>query len=146
MRISTADFLRPAAERLEHGRTDLIDYRDNWIDLGALRREVLAAFTSGETGRYLPTLRDPVTDRATRAEYRDAPAGAVVVVDGPLLLDHADDFDVTVAVHIPAAALTARTPAEWQWTLPAQLDADRASADVVIRATDLNHPAVLVRG
>jgi hypothetical protein len=72
--VSTTGFLRPASVRLERGRTDPDAYYEGWWDLDGLRREVLDRVT--DSGQFLPTLWDPRTDRATRADYlRLPPAG-----------------------------------------------------------------------
>lgn len=41
MRISADDFLRPASLRFERGKQDPDARYTDWLDLGALRREVL---------------------------------------------------------------------------------------------------------
>ncbi|MGH3631429.1 MAG: hypothetical protein ACRDRL_28820, partial [Sciscionella sp.] len=38
LRVSSWDYLRPASERLEHGRTDPDAFYRDWLDTGALRR------------------------------------------------------------------------------------------------------------
>ncbi|MFC4042899.1 uridine kinase [Dactylosporangium siamense] len=147
--IPAGGFLRQASLRLERGRTNPDAYYEDWLDLRAITREVLRPAATGGTGRVLPSLRDPVTDRATRAAYLDLPAGAVVVVSGTMLLGAGLDFDVTVHLTQSPAALARRTPAEMQWTLPAFQRYDNEVlpqdiADVVVRADDPRHPAVVL--
>lgn len=96
VRVPAAGFLRAASLRLERGRTDAEAYYELWLDDGALAREVLDPAGPGGTGRVLPSLRDPATDRATRAPYLELPPAAVVLVDGPLLLGRWLPFDLTV--------------------------------------------------
>ena len=67
LRVGSEWFLRPASLRFEHGRRDPDAYYDDRLDLPGLRREVLDPLGPGGSGRYLPTLWDPTTDRATRA-------------------------------------------------------------------------------
>jgi hypothetical protein len=103
----------------------------------------------GGTGRVLPSLWDPVTDRATRAPYLQLPAGAVVVVSGTMLLGAGLDFDVTVHLTQSPAALARRTEPEMRWTLPAFARYDEEVmpqdlADVVVRADDPRHPALVL--
>ena len=86
VRISTEDFQRAAALRFERGRDDPQAWYEDAYDTGALRREVLDPLGPGGSLRYLPTLWDPVRDRATRAAYAHCPPGAVVLVDGVFLL------------------------------------------------------------
>ena len=147
VRVRAADFLRPASLRLEYGRTDPDAYYDLALDAGGLTREVLAPWAAG--GRYLPALWDATADRAVRAGYRPVPARGVVLVDGPLLLGRGLPFDLSVHIRLSPGALRRRTPDTQAWTLPAfaryESEVDPASvADVVIRADDPRHPAVLV--
>jgi hypothetical protein len=145
-RVSAADFLRPASLRLEHGREDPAAYRDEWLDAGALHREVLEPFARDGSGRYLPSLWDPVRDRATRAEYLTAEPDAVLLLDGTLLLDRGLPLDLTIHVRLSAGALHRRTPQPDRWTLPAYADYPGAErADIVVLADDPARPAVTVR-
>lgn len=149
IRVQSRYFLRPRSLRYEYGRTDPDSYYD-WLDAEGLRREVLDPLGPGGSGRFLPSLWDPATDRATRADYTDAPANAVVLVDGPLLLGRGLPFDLTVHVSVGPGALGRRTPEDERWTLPAlaryAAEVDPAGvADVVIRTDDQQHPALLTR-
>jgi hypothetical protein len=150
LRVSSRWFLRPASVRWERGRTDPDAYYEDRLDLGALRRELLDPLGPGGSGRYLSTLRDPDTDRATRAGYLRAPAGAVLLLDGHLLLGRDLPIDLGVHLRLSAAALARRTPEAERWVLPAyeryerEVDPDR-TADVVVRMDDPRHPALLVR-
>jgi hypothetical protein len=142
-------FWRPASLRLEYGREDEDSYLDGWLDDDALRREVLDAFA--ETGRALPELRDPLTDRSLRADVVALPSDGVVVVSGSVLLGRWLPFDVTVHVRLSPAALARRTPPDEAWTLPAleRYAAERdpeGTADLVVRADDPRHPALVRRG
>ena len=150
LRVSAHDFLRPASLRYEWGRTDPDTYYDGWLDAGALTREVLLPLGPGGSGRWLPTLWDPVVDRATRAPARTASSRAVLVIDGVFLLGRGLDLDLTVHLHLTPAALTRRTPAEQAWTLPAHARyaaevAPLDTADVVVRVDDPRHPAIQLR-
>ncbi len=150
VRVSARWFLRPASVRLERGRTDPDAYYDLWLDGAALRREVLDPLAPGGTGRYLPSLWDPVADRATRADYAEAPGSdAVLLLDGSLLLGRSLPFDLTVHLRLSEAALDRRTAAADRWTLPAfgRYDAEvapAATADAVVRLDDPRHPAVVL--
>jgi hypothetical protein len=144
-RIRAEDFLRPASVRLEHGREDSTTYRTGWLDAAGLRREALEPFA--RQGTYLPSLWDAGRDRATRARHVDAPAGAVLLVDGTLLLDQGLPFDLTVHIRLSRAALVRRTAGSLRWTLPAYADYEGEHlADVVVRMDDPRHPAVVVSG
>jgi hypothetical protein len=150
LRVRAADFFRPASLRYEHGRTDPDAYYESWLDAGALGREVLAPLGPAGSGRWLPTLWNAAADRATRAEYEQAPAPAVLLLDGEFLLGRGLDVDLTVHLHLSDAALYRRTPAELRWTLPAHTRYAAEAvpldiADVVIRADDPRHPAIQLR-
>ncbi|MCU1691714.1 MAG: hypothetical protein JWM64_805 [Frankiales bacterium] len=144
VRVSAGDFLRPAGERLEHGREDAQDFRERWLDAGALRREVLER----PGGGYLPRLWDAARDRSARAAVLPLPERAVLVVDGLFLLDHGLPAELVVHVALSPAALRRRGVPEWQ--LEAFADYDREvrpgeACDVLVRAEDPLRPAVLVR-
>lgn len=134
-------FWRDASLRLEHGREDLESYRD-WLDADTVRREVLA-----DADRYLPSLRDPVTNRSTRAASRAMDQASLLVVSGGLLLGRGLHFDAAVHLAVGPAARRRQTSTEQAWTLPAfdAYDAEVAPAehaDVVVRCDDPARPAV----
>ncbi len=144
--VGTEGFLRPASVRLEYGHQDLESYYSGWYDTGALWREVFDPLGPGGSGRVLPDLWDPVTDRATRSPYVELPPGGVLLLHGPLLLHHWFPFDLTVHVLLSPGALRRRTPEAEHWTLPAferyEQETDPAgTADVLVRADDPRHPA-----
>ena len=147
LRASSAWFLRPASLRFEHGRTDPDAFYDDWLDLAALRRELLDPLGPGGSGRYLPTLWDPTTDRATRAQYESTPRGAVLILDGTLLLGRGLPLDLTVHLRLSAGGRKRRTDEADRWMLPAydryerEADPER-TADVLIRFDDPRHPAL----
>lgn len=150
LRVSAADFLRPASLRLEFGRADPDVYYSEWLNTEALKREVLGPLAPGGNGRVLPSLWDAATDRATRADYVDLAAGGVLVLDGALLLGRGLPLDVTVHLALSTAALTRRMPAEEAWTIPAyrryqdEVDPENI-ADFVVRVDDARHPALMER-
>ncbi|GAA3253184.1 hypothetical protein Sros01_24940 [Streptomyces roseochromogenus] len=144
--VAAGGFLRPASLRFEFGREDVDAYLGGWYDTGALWREVFGPTDPGGSGRVLPDLWDPVTDRATRSPYVELPAGGVLIVHGPLLLGHWFPFDLSVHISLSAGALERRTEEGERWTLPAFARYGRetepvAVADVLVRADDVRHPA-----
>ncbi|MET9887021.1 uridine kinase [Streptomyces sp. NPDC006430] len=144
--VAAEGFLRPASLRFEFGREDVDSYLSGWYDTAALWREVFDPTDPGGTGRVLPDLWDPVTDRATRSPYTELAPGAVVIVHGPLLLDHWFPFDLSVHIQLSPGALARRTEESAHWTLPAfaryETETDPAArADAVVRADDPRHPA-----
>ena len=148
VRVSTTDFLRPASLRLEFGRQNPDSYYLGWFDEPGIAREVLDPAGPGGSGRILTRLWNAATDRAAREPYLDLPPGAVVIVSGPLLLGGGLVFDLTVHLELSPAALRRRTPEAEQWTLLAlQRYADEVApasfADMVVRADDLRHPAIV---
>lgn len=147
--VHAADFLRPASLRLEYGRHDPDSYYDGWLDAAGLVREVLAPLGPDGSGRYLPTLWDAVTDRATRAAYRDAPTGTVLLLDGDLLLGRALPAELAVHLDVSPTVLARRLDAETAWTLDAYRRyadevAPRRTADVAVRYDDPEHPALIL--
>jgi hypothetical protein len=137
-------FWRDASLRFEHGREDLESY-PTWLDADALRREVLEPAATEQ--RYLPSLRDPTTNRSTRATAEPLSAEAVVLVSGALLLADGLPFDRVIHLALSPAARRRRTPADEAWTLPAYDDYDARVrpaevADVAIKLDDVRHPAV----
>jgi hypothetical protein len=150
LRVSAADFLRPASLRFEYGRTDPDAFYNDWLDYGALSREVLNPLEPGGSGKVLPTLWDSAVDRATRAPYVTLPPGGVLLMDGALLLGRRLPFEVTVHLWLSPGALARRTPEDLRWTLPAYARYEEEAgpldtADVVVRADDPRHPAIVGR-
>ncbi|WP_318987625.1 nucleoside/nucleotide kinase family protein [Cellulomonas iranensis] len=147
VRVHADDFLRPASLRYEHGRRDPDAYLEGRLDAGALAREVLDPFAVD--GTWLPSLWDAARDRATRADRQRAPEGAVLLVDGELLLGRWLDADLTV--HLTARPATlARRLGDDAWQLPAfaryeQEVAPQDVADVVVRVDDPRRPALVER-
>lgn len=142
--VRAETFWRDASVRLEYGREDVESFL-TWLDAAALRREVLDPVVG--SGWFLPSLRDPVSNRSTREPRRSAEPGTVLVVSGSLLLGLGLPFDVTVHLAMSPAARARRTDPSLAWTLPAfdRYDAEvspDASADVVIRWDDPRHPAI----
>ena len=137
-------FWRDASVRFEHGREDPDAYLD-WLDAGALRREVLDA--AADSGSYLPSMRDPDSNRSTRAEVQPLDAAAVVLVSGTFLLGLGLPFDLVVHLAISPAARARRTPSAQQWRIAAydRYDVEVSPtelADVVVRWDDPRRPAV----
>ena len=145
LRVRAGDFLRPAGERYEWGREDAEAFRERWLDAAALSREVLLPALEG---RYLPALWDAARDRSARASVATAPPGAVLLVDGVLLLGRGLPAELTVHVSLSPGALRRRGVPEWQVPAFASYDADVRPGevcDVLVRAEDPQRPAVLVR-
>lgn len=145
--LQASSFWRDASLRLEFGREDAASFSD-WLDADAVRREVLDPIHT--TGSYLPSLRDPVSNRSTREPARTAAARTVLIMSGELLLGHELPFDRTIHLAVSPAARRRRTPAAQAWTLPAFDDYDTSvrpaeTADVVLRMDDPRHPALAMR-
>lgn len=148
VRVDTGDFLRPASLRLEFGRTNPDSFYTGWFDESGLMREVLVPAGPDGSGRILTRLWDAGRDRAARQPYQELPAGAVVLVSGPLLLGSGLPFDFSVHLELSRAALERRTPADQRWTLPAlhryaDEVAPESFADVVVRVDDPRRPALV---
>ncbi|MGZ4507262.1 MAG: uridine kinase [Blastococcus sp.] len=137
--------------RLEHGRTDPGARYTDWLDTGALAREVLGPVGPGGSGTYLPVLWDVGRDRAARVPARPMPAGGVVLVPGALLQGIGLAFDVVVHLRVGAAARRRRTPADRAWELPAYDRYDDevdpvGLADAVVLADHADRPALVLAG
>src|SRR3712207_9402634 len=76
--VPAEGFLRPASLRFEHGRTDPDARYTDWLDAGALSREVLGPVGPGGSGTFLPVLRDVDRARAGRALPRTTDRQSVV--------------------------------------------------------------------
>jgi hypothetical protein len=149
--VPATGFYRPASVRLEHGRTDADARYTDWLDAGALTREVLAPVGPGGSGEYLPVLWDLQRDRASRVPARPIPAGGVLLVPGGLLQGVGLPFDVVVHLRVSAAARRRRTPAGQAWELPAYDRYDEevdpvALADAVVLADHVDRPALVLAG
>jgi hypothetical protein len=149
--VRASGFYRPASLRLEHGRTDADARYSDWLDAGALVREVLAPVGPDGSGQYLPVLWDVERDRSARAARRAMPAGGVLLVAGPLLQGLGLPFDVTVHLRISSAARARRTPPDRAWELPAfdRYDDEVSPADLadaVVLADSADRPALVLAG
>ena len=145
--VPSSSFWHDASLRLEHGRQDVEAYR-SWPDADALQREVLAPAVA--RGTYLPSLRDPRTNRATRAPVQALAADGIVLVSGAFLLGRGLTFDHTVHLAVSAATRARRAGPTDGWTLPAFAAYDESvrpmeHADVVIKLDDPRHPAISCR-
>jgi len=149
--VRATGFYRPASLRLEHGRTDADARYTDWLDAGALTREVLGPVGPGGNGEYLPVLWDVERDRSARATRRPMPPGGVLLVAGPLLQGLGLPFDVTVHLRVSSAARARRTPPDRAWELPAfdRYDAEVSPADLadaVVLADSPDRPALVLAG
>lgn len=145
--VHAADFLRPASVRLEYGREDPDEFLDGWLDESGLRREVLDPAGPDGSGRVLPRLWDPATDRAYRDAYTPLPDDGVVLLAGALLLGRGLPLDLAVHLRMSGAALGRTLPGEERWTLPAYAryaDERRPEdgADLLVLADHPDRPAV----
>jgi hypothetical protein len=147
LHVRAVEFWHDASLRFEHGREDVETYR-RWLDADALRRETLEP--AGRGAPVLPSLRDPVSNRSTRAPARELEPGTVLLVSGALLLGRGLPFERVVHLAVSPAARRRRTPAADAWTLPAfdayDAEVDPATcADTVIKLDDPRHPALAHR-
>ena len=145
-RVSVNAYLRPRSLRLERGQENPDSLLDSWIDVGSFNREVLDRIV--ERHEYLPSLRDPDTDRATRAGYQVAPPGTVVVLDGALAIGRGLRTDLSVHLALKPATLRRRTPPGTSWVIPAYeryaLEID-GRPDLTVRVDHPDRPAVVHR-
>jgi hypothetical protein len=124
--VPAEGFYRAASLRFERGRTDPDARYTDWLDAGALTREVLAPLGPGGSGSYLP-------------------------VPGALLQGVGLAFDLVLHLRMSAAARRRRTPREQAWELPAfdryDAEVDPAGlADAVVLADHPERPALVLGG
>ena len=150
VRVHAESFWRDASLRLEYGHTDVLSFRHGWLDVPAVRRELLDPLGPGGAGEYVDALRDPVSNRAIRRPRQRAPENAVLLLSGELLLDKGLPFDRTIHLSMSPAARARRTAEDQAWTLEAHDEYDAECrpddlADIVIRLNDPRHPAIGIR-
>ena len=151
--VPAEGFYRPASLRLEHGRTDPDARYTDWLDAGALAREVLDPLRSAAgPASYLPVLWDLERDRAARLGYRPMPpgrraAGARVAAAGA----RAGVRRRRPPAGRPRRPAGAGCPADRAWELPAfdryddEVD-PTALADAVVLADHPDRPALVLQG
>ena len=149
--VPATGFYRPASVRLEHGRTDPDARYTDWLDVGALAREVLDPLGPGGSGEYLPVLWDLERDRATRARRLPMPPGGVLLVPGSLLQGLGLAFDVVVHLRVTPAARRRLVAGHQAWMLPAYDRYDDevgpvSLADAVVLADHPDRPALVLAG
>ena len=142
IRSSTAWWWRPASLRLELGRTDIDMLLGGWVDVAALRRELLDPLGPGGTGSYLPRLRDPATDRSLRDARVTAEDRAVLLLDGPFLQAARLPLDAVVHLQVSSSTLSRSLPDERQWWVPAfdRYLAEDRPADGAAAVVAYDHP------
>jgi hypothetical protein len=143
--------VRPVDGHAQDGGTDSDARYTDWLDAGALAREVLDRCGPSGPGEFLPALWDLERDRAARLEHRPAPAGGVLLVPGSLLQGLGLAFDVVVHLRYSPAARRRRMPGQRAWELPAYDRYDdevdpAALADAVVLADHADRPALLLAG
>lgn len=149
VRAGADDFLRAASLRWEHGRLDADAFYTDRLDLGALSRELLDGFGPDGNGWYVASFWDALRERATRAPHEQAAPGAILLLDGSLLLGRGLALDLTVHLSVRPETLARSMPPDERWTLPAFARYAKdvlpeRSADVVVRVDDPRHPALLL--
>jgi hypothetical protein len=146
--VAASGFVRDASVRLENGRTDVESFYSAWLDTAALRREVLDPVADGRP--YLPSLRDPASNRSIRLAPVPLAAHGVLVLSGALLLGLDLPAELRVHAAVSRQARRRQTAEEQQWTLPAYDRYDlqvrpAERADVTVRYDDPRHPALSIR-
>jgi uridine kinase len=110
IRASIDGFHRPRAERYRRGATSPEGYYLDAFDYPALRDALLLPLGPDGAGRYRRTVFDYRTDRPVAAAEEQAPAGAVLLVDGVFLLrpELAAFWDYRIFVAVPFGVALAR--------------------------------------
>ena len=117
--VDAEDYLRPASLRLEHGRTDPDAFLDDRLDVGGLRREVLAPAAPEGSGRVLPRLWDaPRRPKPTATRTSRCPPTASWCSPAACCWGCGLPVDLAVHLRMSPAALARRLPGDEAWTLP----------------------------
>jgi uridine kinase len=107
IRASVDGFHRPRAERYRWGRDTPRGYYEDAFDYPALHAALLLPLGPGGSRRYRRAVFDFLTDAPLAAPEEDAPANAVLLLDGVFLLrpelDDLWDYRIFVAVPFEVA-------------------------------------------
>lgn len=110
VRVGVDDFHRPRAERYRRGRQSPEGFWLDSFDYARLRSDVLSPFGPGGDGRYRDRAHDLASDELLDPPWRQAPDGAVLVLDGLFL--HRDGlaglWDLSVFIEASDASRFAR--------------------------------------
>jgi uridine kinase len=110
VRVSADGFHHPRAVRYRRGRDSPQGFWLDSYDLDRLRHDVLDPFGPGGSGRYRDAAHDVESDAAMNVAWRNAPEGAVLVLDGLFL--HRDElvdaWDVSIFLDVPFAVSVPR--------------------------------------
>jgi hypothetical protein len=150
VRVSTRWWWRAASLRLEIGRTDIDMLLHGWVDMAALRRELLDPIAADAPDGYVPRLRDPSSDRAVREARRPIEPRAVVILDGPFLLADPVGLDAVVHLQVSTGALSRALAPDRQWWVEAHeryraTETPAHRADAVIAYDHPSAPAIVWR-
>lgn len=108
--IHVDDFLNPSPIRHSRGRHSPEGFWRDTYNYAAVRESVLVPLGPSGHGRYSPVAYDLLTDRTVPAMPLQAPANAVVLVEGMFL--HRDElaasWDASVFLDVPFAETAAR--------------------------------------
>lgn len=110
IRASLDSFHRPRAERYQRGAASPEGYYLDTFDTAALRDALLVPLGPGGSRRYRRASFDFRTDRAVHAPLEEAPADAVLIVDGVFLLrpELVAHWDYRILVEVPFAVVLER--------------------------------------
>ncbi len=102
IRTSIDGFHRPRAQRYMKGRYSPEGYLDDARDWAAIRRVLLDPLGAGGSRRYQVATFDLEKDVPVESRWREAPASAVLIVDGTFLQrpELAGGWDVVVFVEV----------------------------------------------
>lgn len=113
VRISADNFLNPRAVRYARGRASPEGFWLDSYDYPALRANVLAGMEAGGSRRYRTAVHDLATDTPLDLPEQQAPAGAVLLLDGLFL--HRDElrdcWDLSIFLDVPFAETARRMAA-----------------------------------
>jgi uridine kinase len=165
IRASVDDFHRPAAERYRQGRTSARGYYEDSFDFAALRAVLLEPLGPAGSRRYQTAIFDSWLELPIQDAEREAPADAILIVDGIFLFrgDLDDVWDFRIFLHIEEEEVMRRGPsrdAEWMGSLETAVERyqrrylpgerlyfdevnPHARADIVIDNTNPHQPTFI---
>jgi uridine kinase len=83
--LSMDGFHKPRAHRYRRGRQSAVGYYEDAYDWVGFVTQVLVPLGPGGSGRYRPRVHDLVSDQLVDEDPLEAPADALVLVDGSFL-------------------------------------------------------------
>ena len=110
IRVSVDDFHNVRATRYRRGRSSPEGFWQDAFNYDRLRTDVLDPLGPGGSRRYRPASHDLASDQVLDLPPENAPAGAILIVDGLFLHrdELADAWDLSIFLDVPFDITTKR--------------------------------------